>query len=769
MTISQLQNLKVSTPLVEPVFFDLSIAEEFKSFKSLISDNPHLKVNNQIESQLMELMKISHPKEKFTDAELLTLAENHVGQSNFMTYGNWVFYPWLNSVVHLLPEAEFIQVRTSRNNYKISPEEQQKLATKKVGVVGLSVGQSIALTMAMERTAGEIRITDFDTLELTNLNRIRAGVHELGLPKVAIVAREIAQIDPYLKVKTYWNGLTEENINQFLNENGKLDLVADECDTIHVKFLIRQVCTKQRIPVIMDTSDRGMLDIERFDLEPDRDIFHGKVNHLDIEKSKYLKTTEEKIAYTLPIIGLENASSRIKASMLEIDESITTWPQLASDVTLGGAISTNAIRRIFLDQFTSSGRFYVDTNDIIKDESHASDSEIVQLNAKVPPLRSEELEALTKQFILHPERTSPSELVEKHILKSALYAPSGANCQPWKWLVKDNAYFLFHDKHYSQSFNDFRDLASHLTMGCASENFILAAQNSGYEVLVHPNPFGEEHQLKAVFQLLKQATPETEPRTYLPLANYIFDRHTNRNKSKPTIISSQDLEELESSAASVNGVKLRFLSQTENMNALAELVAVADKLKMLHPQSHQELFSNELRLTEEENLKHRDGIDIGLVDVTPTEKVGFQICADSQVMTHLQSWGLGNGLGKMSKELIKDSSAIGFMTIDKNSYQDFYNGGRAVERVWLKATELNYGFQPMTVLPYLFTRLTLGKGEGLDQEQKSMLTHLWLRFNALFPCSENDGLLFLFRLSEAETPTKQSLRRPIHDLIHYKK
>ncbi len=31
--------------------------------------------------------------------------------------------------------------------------------------------------MAMERSFGELRIADYDVLELTNLNRIRTGVH----------------------------------------------------------------------------------------------------------------------------------------------------------------------------------------------------------------------------------------------------------------------------------------------------------------------------------------------------------------------------------------------------------------------------------------------------------------------------------------------------------------------------------------------------------------------------------------------------------------
>ncbi|HRF79656.1 MAG TPA: hypothetical protein PL070_06180, partial [Flavobacteriales bacterium] len=93
-----------------------------------------------------------------------------------LAYGVWVFYPWADRLVHLLDEPEFALVRTDRNRNKITREEQAELATKKVGVIGLSVGQSVSLTLALERSFGEIRLADFDTLELSNLNRIRSGV-----------------------------------------------------------------------------------------------------------------------------------------------------------------------------------------------------------------------------------------------------------------------------------------------------------------------------------------------------------------------------------------------------------------------------------------------------------------------------------------------------------------------------------------------------------------------------------------------------------------
>ncbi|MBX9449069.1 MAG: ThiF family adenylyltransferase [Taibaiella sp.] len=152
---------------------------------------------------------------------------------------------------------------------KITAEEQAILQNKTVGIVGLSVGQSIALTLAMERSCGELRLADFDTAELSNLNRIRTGISSLGLRKTVIAAREIAEIDPFLKVKIFSEGLTQENIDVFFDDGKKIDLLVEVCDGLDVKVISRFKARSMGIPVVMDTNDRGMLDVERFDLEPE--------------------------------------------------------------------------------------------------------------------------------------------------------------------------------------------------------------------------------------------------------------------------------------------------------------------------------------------------------------------------------------------------------------------------------------------------------------------------------------------------------------------
>lgn len=349
----------------KPLLFDLNSDQDAATLSSYIDQKLITEVHDELMSQLMELMKIRNASKKFNSEELSQMAQAHLKGRPSHLYGLWVYYPWSNRLVHIVGKEEFIELRTSRNIYKISPEERNTLLNKKIGIIGLSVGQSIALTMAMERTCGELRLADFDSLELTNMNRIRTGVHYLGLPKVIIAAREISEIDPFIEVKIFSDGLTEENIDRFFTEGGNLDLLVEECDGLDIKILSRIKAKALRIPVIMDTNDRGMLDVERFDIEPDRPLLHGLIPPVDDLSSIRDLTNQEKLPLLNAMVGFDKVSDRMKMSLAEMGKSITTWPQLASSVILGGAMVTDTARRILLNQYKSSGRYYVDFEEII--------------------------------------------------------------------------------------------------------------------------------------------------------------------------------------------------------------------------------------------------------------------------------------------------------------------------------------------------------------------------------------------------------------------
>ena len=210
-----------------------------------------------------------------------------------------------------------------------------------MAIVGLSAGNVIARTLCLEGVSERFKLADFDVLAVSNMNRLETGVHELGLRKTVLLARRLGEINPYVQLSIWDSGLTADNLDQFLLQSPRPDVLIDECDDIRMKLLLRERARDLRIPVLMETSDRGMIDVERFDLEPARPILHGLVPNLSSFAIRDL-TEAQRLELVLAIVGADSISTRAAVSLLEINQTISTWPQLASDVVLGGATMTVA-------------------------------------------------------------------------------------------------------------------------------------------------------------------------------------------------------------------------------------------------------------------------------------------------------------------------------------------------------------------------------------------------------------------------------------------
>jgi ThiF family len=350
-----------------PEILDPGAADGRERLAALGRDGRVFSRHDTIDEQLRDLVACRHPAEDLDRAALDRRVAAHLGGRGSAEHGRWIHYPWSGRLVHLLPEGEFRELRSNRNRDKITSDEQRRLRQSRIGVVGLSVGQASALTLALEGVGGAFRLADFDTLALSNLNRLRAATHELGVNKAVLAARQMFEIDPYLDIEIFPDGLGEASIARFLGDGGeRIDVLVEECDDFFVKVLARHEARRRGIPVVMDTNDRGLLDIERFDLEPARPLFHGLAGELDPARLRGL-SMKEKIPYVMRIIDETSISPRLASSMPEIKRTLCTWPQLASGVALGGALVADAVRRILLGQMSASGRFYVDIEAIVAD------------------------------------------------------------------------------------------------------------------------------------------------------------------------------------------------------------------------------------------------------------------------------------------------------------------------------------------------------------------------------------------------------------------
>lgn len=739
---------------VVPIILNPQISEDWEQVTQLKADKRNF-ISDEILSQVSDLIKSDFPDKTIPKEELKQKALDFFGNEERDRYGNWIYYPWKHTLVHLLPEKEFIKVRTLRNNYKITPLEQLELSQKKIGIVGLSVGQSVALAMALERSCGEMRLADFDSLELSNLNRIKAGVTSLGLEKLVIAAREISEIDPYIKLTLFDEGVQKENIDDFLTCNGQLDLLIDECDSFDIKILLREKAKSYGIPVMMDTSDRGMLDVERFDLDRSRKIFHGFLG--DVDPSTLLNLTNtQKVAFGLKITGLETLSPRMKASLLEVGQSITSWPQLASAVFLGGASVAHVGRKLLLGEPVKSGRYYVDLDELIPVDSP-------EFEVSLPRVQNSDWSSKLPQNVM-PSGYLPDLNELKELISYANFAPSGGNIQPWIWVFdKKGVLHLIHDRARSFSLLDYKGTGSLIAFGAALENLRLICAKKGIEIeeISHIRDFAEDL-IASVRFLSKSPHPLTDQEDF-ELVEGIKLRCTNRKNTERVKLSNKELAQVYDFLRG-NKLELEYIDQSSELEMLAKVIGGMDRMRLFHDQGLND-FIHELRWNDQEASETKDGIDIATLELSGTERAAMGLLKDPRTVRFFRKFFMGYGLTKISKNTITSASAMFLLNGSTYTPITFLEGGKVLQKIWIWANMNGLSFQPVTASLFIFHQVLKEENHGFSAKEVKEIKELKDSFNLIFNKEKKMEELFMFRLNFAGEPSMRSYRREVEDTL----
>lgn len=352
---SRLNEMSGHRAVSRPRIFDC--ADEFHraAIMQLIDSGEIQHVVDDYQEQLRELFQINNPTLVY-DPSFDEQFRKHLSNlkeecTTFTRHGRWIYYAWNNTVVHVLRDTDFQRVRTARNRNLITEEEQKRYYEAVIGIGGLSVGNSVALAIVLQGGARHIRLADFDSLALSNLNRIRGNVASLGLPKVEMTARQIYELNPYADVEIFPTGLTEETIAAFFDGPPVLNIVIDELDTLSMKLRIREEARMRNIPVVMgaDNGDNAVVDIERYDAKQKPRFFHGRLGRVTAKEISNL----DKFGIGRTItkhIGPENVTVRMQQSLLEMGKSIVSWPQLGGAALLNGVAVAYSVRKILTGQ-----------------------------------------------------------------------------------------------------------------------------------------------------------------------------------------------------------------------------------------------------------------------------------------------------------------------------------------------------------------------------------------------------------------------------------
>lgn len=127
----------------------------------------------------------------------------------------------------------------------IGANNLERLAQKRVGIVGLGSGGGFAaLSLAMSGV-GKFVLVDDDVLEAGNVVRHVADLRDVGRPKAEAVANLIRQRNPNADVDVRIG-----RIEQHMDALDGLDLLVCGVDGENAKYIINQACLERNLPAV---------------------------------------------------------------------------------------------------------------------------------------------------------------------------------------------------------------------------------------------------------------------------------------------------------------------------------------------------------------------------------------------------------------------------------------------------------------------------------------------------------------------------------------
>ncbi len=290
-------------------------------------------------------------------ASISKMLKDHYGSKKSWELGTWVYFPWNGNLTHVLAQDEFEDLRSIRNRDLITAEEQAVLANFSSACFGMSVGSAGALALTISGASRKIKLIDGAVISGSNLNRILTGVSSVGRSKCEVIGNQIYEMNPYARVE-YFEKADKDNIYKILSG---VDVAIDEIDDIEMKIRIRIEARKRKIPVVMATElgDTIMLDVERFDQEPDRELFHSSIPDIDRLAESPPENHREWTKHAVNIIDPTNMPLKMQESLLKIGSTIVTHPQLGSTVMVTGGALAFVVKSIALGNPIKSGRYVI--------------------------------------------------------------------------------------------------------------------------------------------------------------------------------------------------------------------------------------------------------------------------------------------------------------------------------------------------------------------------------------------------------------------------
>lgn len=315
--------------------------------------------------------------------------------------------------------------------------------------------------------------------------------------------------------------------------------------------------------------------------------------------------------------------------------------------------------------------------------------------------------------------TSPLEAQLAFLLRYAILAPSARNSQPWAFSIQRDRIHVLADLRRCQALGDSDRRELYISLGCALENLLVAAEHFGFQhgVAYFPDPGNEE--LAATVRFAPGGVP-SDARAGATL-RAVVGRHNDNGVFRAAPVPEQ--LRLRLLACSVETDLRTFLTDDRHFHRWIDALTVeADRVEFADPAFRREL-----------------GYWIGQgVFGEPPLIARLEKMAVSRI-------DLGEPSARQDHAIVESAPLLGLITAEGDSHLVHVRTGQLFERLWLTATGMGVSIHPMSQ--------TMRRPELREAVKELLPSPAWMPQH-LFRVG------FSSRRDEHHTP-----RRPIEDVL----
>jgi len=148
----------------------------------------------------------------------------------------------------------------ARTEQLLGAESMAKIKSATVAVFGLGAVGSFAIEAIARAGVGNLHLIDFDTVDISNINRQLFALHStIGRKKANIACERVKDINPQCDVKVQSSFVNAQSLEDLLSED--IDVVVDAIDGLNSKINLIVGARQLNLSVVSSMGAGGRTDI----------------------------------------------------------------------------------------------------------------------------------------------------------------------------------------------------------------------------------------------------------------------------------------------------------------------------------------------------------------------------------------------------------------------------------------------------------------------------------------------------------------------------